>query len=78
MTTGSIIAGFSVSTVGFSFFVYGKKQGRLPQLLVSVEVKVMRSTLFRLCPELLLLCPHWTILYAVFLLSGKGIPPRQL
>ena len=36
MTTGSLIAGFSVSTVGFSFFIYGKKQDRLPQLVVGM------------------------------------------
>ena len=28
----SLIAGFAVSTVGFGFFMYGKKQGRPPQI----------------------------------------------
>ncbi len=40
MTTGSLIAGFSVSTVGFSFFIYGKKQGRMPQLVVGMLLMV--------------------------------------
>lgn len=33
--TGTIVAGFLVSTVGFSLFLYGKKQARLPQLVAG-------------------------------------------
>jgi hypothetical protein len=30
-----LVTGFLFSTVGFSLFLYGKKQGRLPQLIVG-------------------------------------------
>lgn len=33
--TGTIVAGFLVSTVGFALFLYGKKQARLPQLVTG-------------------------------------------
>lgn len=36
MDTGTIIAGFLVSIVGFSVFLYGKKQARLPQLIAGM------------------------------------------
>ena len=32
----TLIAGFAVSTVGFGFFMYGKKQGRAPQIAFGV------------------------------------------
>lgn len=32
----SLLAGFAVSTVGFGFFMYGKKQARPPQLLLGL------------------------------------------
>ncbi|HEY4103777.1 MAG TPA: hypothetical protein VGM44_07795 [Polyangiaceae bacterium] len=32
MNGNSILAGFLVSTIGFGFFMYGKKQGRAPQI----------------------------------------------
>ncbi|HKO46464.1 MAG TPA: hypothetical protein VJV79_01995 [Polyangiaceae bacterium] len=32
----SLLAGFAVSTVGFGFFMYGKKQGRPPQILLGL------------------------------------------
>ena len=32
----SLLAGFAVSTVGFGFFMYGKKQGRPPQILFGL------------------------------------------
>ena len=44
MSTAAIIVGFVVSTIGFSFFLYGKKQARLPQLTVG--------GLLMLCPFL--------------------------
>ena len=40
MSTGTIIAGFLISTVGFSFFLYGKKQGRVPQLIAGMLLMV--------------------------------------
>ena len=36
MDANTIIAGFAVSTVGFGFFMYGKKQGRAPQIVFGV------------------------------------------
>ena len=32
MDGNTLLAGFAVSTVGFGFFMYGKKQGRAPQI----------------------------------------------
>jgi hypothetical protein len=32
MDGNTILAGFAVSTVGFGFFMYGKKQARPPQI----------------------------------------------
>jgi hypothetical protein len=32
MDGNTILAGFAVSTVGFGFFMYGKKQSRAPQI----------------------------------------------
>ena len=36
MSTTSLIVGFVIGTVGFSFFIYGKKQRRPPQLVVGI------------------------------------------
>jgi len=36
----SLLAGFAVSTVGLGFFMYGKKQGRAPQLIFGVVALV--------------------------------------
>ena len=38
----SLLAGFAVSTVGFGFFMYGKKQGRAPQMLFGL-IKIGRA-----------------------------------
>ena len=32
----SLLAGFAVSTVGFGFFMYGKKQARAPYLVFGL------------------------------------------
>jgi hypothetical protein len=32
----SLLAGFAVSTVGLGFFMYGRKQGRPPQIVFGV------------------------------------------
>jgi hypothetical protein len=32
----SLLAGFAVSTVSFGFFMYGKKQGRAPQMVFGL------------------------------------------
>jgi len=36
MDGNTILAGFAVSTVGFGFFMYGKKQGRAPQIVCGL------------------------------------------
>ena len=36
MDGNTILAGFTVSTVGFGFFMYGKKQGRAPQIVFGL------------------------------------------
>jgi len=36
VSTPEIIAGFIISTVGFSVFLFGKKQKRPPQLIVGI------------------------------------------
>ena len=36
MSSATIIVGFIVSTVGFSIFLYGRKQKRAPQFLVGL------------------------------------------
>jgi hypothetical protein len=36
LSPGTLIASMLVSTVGFGFFLYGKKQVRLPQLATGV------------------------------------------
>ena len=64
MSTGTIIAGFIVSTVGLSFFLYGKKQARVPQLILGVLLMV--------CP-FVVPDPLWMSCLAVVLLLGlKG------
>lgn len=36
LSVAVIVVGFLVSTIGFSLFLYGKKQARVPQLIVGV------------------------------------------
>ena len=40
ITAGSLFASLLVSTVGFGFFLYGKKQARVPQLAIGVVMMV--------------------------------------
>ena len=40
LTAGTLIASSLVSTVGFGFFLYGKKQVRFPQLVVGLVMMV--------------------------------------
>jgi hypothetical protein len=40
MDGNTILAGFAVSTVGFGFFMYGKKQGRAPQIAFGLLTMV--------------------------------------
>ena len=39
-TTGWMLAGLLVSTVGFGLFLYGKKQTRFPQLIAGIAMMV--------------------------------------
>ncbi len=36
MDGNTILAGFAVSTLGLGFFMYGKKQARLPQMVFGL------------------------------------------
>jgi hypothetical protein len=36
LSTGGILASFFIGTVGFAFFIYGKKQLRFPQLIGGI------------------------------------------
>ncbi len=40
MDGNTLICGFVVSTVGMGFFMYGKKQGRAPQIAFGVLAMV--------------------------------------
>jgi len=40
LSFGSILASLVVSTVGFGFFLYGKKQLRMPQFIAGVVLMV--------------------------------------
>jgi len=37
-SVGTLFASLVVSSVGFGFFLYGKKQGRMPQLIVGLAM----------------------------------------
>ena len=67
MDTGTIIAGFIISTVGFSFFLYGKKQARVPQLVVGILLMVA---------PFLVTNPLWMSVTAILLLVGLRIALR--
>lgn len=64
MSTEQIIAGFIVSTVGFSLIVFGKKQQRVPQLVVGM---LMMATPF------LVRDPVWMSATAAGLLVGMRV-----
>ena len=67
MSSGTIIAGFLISTVGFSFFLYGKKQGRVPQLIAGMLLMVcpfaVRDPLWMSCAAAVLLLGLKSALY---------------
>ena len=39
-STGGLFASLAISAVGTGFFIYGKKQGRLPQLVAGLLLGV--------------------------------------
>ncbi|MEE9126547.1 MAG: amino acid transport protein [Planctomycetota bacterium] len=67
MATGTIIAGFIISTLGFSFFLYGKKQRRVPQLVVGMLLMVAPFVVTN---------PLWMSVTAILLLAGLHIALR--
>lgn len=38
---GTLVAGLVVSTIGFSLFLYGKKQARAPQLVAGLVLMLL-------------------------------------
>jgi hypothetical protein len=70
MSADWLVAAMMVSTVGFGFFRYGKKQSRVPQLLAGLAMMVYPSFVSS---------PAWmvgiagAILGAVFLASRAGV-----
>ncbi len=64
MTSGTIIVGFIISTVGLSFFLYGKKQKRIPQLVVGILLMVA---------PFLVINPLWMSITAILLLVSLRV-----
>ncbi len=67
MATGTIIAGFIISTLGFSFILYGRKQRRVPQLVVGMLLMVAPFVVTN---------PLWMSVTAILLLVGLHIALR--
>ena len=67
MSTESIIAGFLVSTVGFSLFLFGKKQQRPPQLVVGM---------FMMASPMIVRDPLWMSVAAAAALIGMCVAIR--
>ncbi len=61
MSTASILTGFIISTIGFSVFLYGKKQQRLPQLFSGIVLMVLPFAF----PQ-----PFWMIAAAILSLAA--------
>ncbi len=40
LTAGSLLASLFASSIGFSLYLYGKKQARSPQLIVGIVLMV--------------------------------------
>ncbi len=76
MSTGTIIAGFLISTLGFSFFLYGKKQGRVPQLIAGMVLMacpfVVRDPVWMSCLAVSLLL---ALKYALYFESRENAAP---
>ncbi len=67
MSTAEIIAAFVVSTVGFSLFLYGKKQVRLPQLVAGMLMMVA---------PIAVRDPLWVTIGGIALLLGMRVAIR--
>jgi hypothetical protein len=68
ISAGALFAMLVISSVGFSFFLYGKKQARIPQLVTGM---------------LLMVCPYfvgdalWMSVVAAVLLAGLWFACRS-
>jgi hypothetical protein len=64
----TLITGFLFSTIGFSVFLYGKKQGRAPQLiaggLMMLLPMVLQNALWLSCAEMSSMAGLWAIVRA--------------
>lgn len=67
MSTAALIIGFVASTIGFSLFLYGKKQQRPPQLVSGL--------LLMICP---MIAPGaaWSATIACALVAGLWLALR--
>ena len=50
MSASSLFASLFVSTVGFAFFIYGKKQQRLPHLIGGIALMIFPYFVSRALP----------------------------
>ena len=67
LSPGWLFASFFVSTVGFSFFLYGKMQRRVPQLAAGVTLMVYPC---------FVASPVWIITVAAGLFAGLWLVTR--
>ena len=56
-----LLAGLVISSLGFGFFIYGKKQGRIPQLAIGMAMMIYPS---------LIASPLWIWLISAAALAG--------
>ena len=66
-SAGFLFASFGVSTVGFGCFLYGKKQLRIPQLIVGLAMMIYPYFVDS---------PAWMLAVAGVLLAGLWIATR--
>lgn len=53
MTSTTIVAGFLFGTIGLGFFLYGKKQQRIPPLVYGIVLMVLPYVVRELLPMVL-------------------------
>ena len=65
-SAGGLATGFLVSTVGMGFFMYGKKQARVPQLVAGLLLMIypgfMTSPTWSMCIAAAVLGALWGVL----------------
>ena len=67
LSAGTLFVSLGVGTVGFGFFLYGKKQVRIPQLVVGLAMMIY--------PYFLASAP-WMLGIAGILLGGLWLATR--